>query len=259
MTPERRYRRAINNAGMRGISFGEDAAAYDLLRPGYPAALADRLTSDRPHAVLDVGCGTGIATRLFAERGCAVLGVEPDERMAAVVRSRGLPVETVRFEEWEPRGRVFDLVVCAQAWWWLDRAAALAKIVDVLPPGGRLGVFWNAGGREDDLTLALRDVYERVAANAVREPMLPGGFSPDVRHDVETDGRFRAIESSRYEWERRYKRDEWIAAASTFGDVIALPPEQRDDLLAAVGATIDVHGGVRHVHLVSSLVTAVRV
>jgi len=33
---------------------------------------------------------------------------------------------------------------------------------------------------------------------------------------------------------------------------------QRDDLLAAVGATIDAHGGVRQVHIASSLVTAVR-
>ena len=58
--------------------------------------------------VLDVGSGTGKVGRLFAARGCEVLGVEPDERMADVARSHGLTVEVARVEEWEPAGRRFD-------------------------------------------------------------------------------------------------------------------------------------------------------
>ncbi|MCU1426215.1 MAG: methyltransferase type 11, partial [Actinomycetia bacterium] len=82
----------------RAESFGADAARYDRARPSYPAALVDALTVDEPHEVLDIGCGTGIASRLFAARGCHVLGVEIDERMAAVAREHGIDVELGAFE-----------------------------------------------------------------------------------------------------------------------------------------------------------------
>lgn len=55
-----------------------------------------------------MGIGTGISSQPFAERGFTVLGIEPDERMASLARSKGLAVETGRFEDWDPAGRVFD-------------------------------------------------------------------------------------------------------------------------------------------------------
>jgi len=51
-------------------SFGADAERYDRARPGYPAAMVDRIVAASPGPdVLDVGCGTGIAARLFREAG----------------------------------------------------------------------------------------------------------------------------------------------------------------------------------------------
>jgi SAM-dependent methyltransferase len=83
-------------------SFGEDAALYDRARPSDPASLVDNLLATHPVAVLDVGCGTGKVSRLFLERGCDVLGVEADPRMAAFAQSAGLAVEVARFEAWDP-------------------------------------------------------------------------------------------------------------------------------------------------------------
>lgn len=74
-------------------SFGTDAERYEQARPGYPDALVARIVTGSPaHDVLDVGCGTGIAARQFQAAGCAVLGVEPDARMADFARARGLQV-----------------------------------------------------------------------------------------------------------------------------------------------------------------------
>src|ERR1019366_5074522 len=98
----------------RASSFGDDAEQYDRVRPPYPSALIDELMTDHPTTVLDVGCGTGIASRLFAARGCDVSGLEPDQRMAAVARRHGFSVEDGLFEEWDPGSRRFDLLIAAQ-------------------------------------------------------------------------------------------------------------------------------------------------
>jgi SAM-dependent methyltransferase len=59
---------------------------------------------DDPKLVVDAGCGTGIASRLFTRRGCRVVGVEPDPRMAAVARRYGLTVEGGHFEAHSDHG-----------------------------------------------------------------------------------------------------------------------------------------------------------
>ncbi len=126
-------------------SFGADAERYDRARPSYPAALVERIVAASPGPdVLDVGCGTGIAARQFQAAGCRVLGVGPDPRMADLARQRGFGVEVATFEAWDPAGRAFDAVIAGQAWHWVDPVAGAAKAAQVLRPGGRLAVFWNA-------------------------------------------------------------------------------------------------------------------
>jgi SAM-dependent methyltransferase len=70
----------------RSRAFGDDPETYDRARPGYPAAVFDLVLSDAPATAVDVGCGTGKAAREVMQRNVAVLGVEPDARMAAGVR-----------------------------------------------------------------------------------------------------------------------------------------------------------------------------
>ena len=84
----------------RARLFGQEAEAYDRSRPGYPPALIDEVVGASPAkvSVLDVGCGTGIASRLMAERGARVLGVELNAGMAAIAQRHGIPVEVAAFE-----------------------------------------------------------------------------------------------------------------------------------------------------------------
>ncbi|GAB2920003.1 hypothetical protein [Streptomyces sp. NPDC059173] len=52
----------------RAVSFGAIAEAYERFRPGYPPVLLDRVMAYAGHPVrtaLEIGAGTGKATRLF--------------------------------------------------------------------------------------------------------------------------------------------------------------------------------------------------
>ncbi|TEA04080.1 class I SAM-dependent methyltransferase [Mycobacteroides salmoniphilum] len=127
----------------RAESFGDSADAYDRHRPRYPLALIDELVSGRQARALDVGAGTGIAAAQLATAGAEVLAVEPDPRMAQVASGKGITVEVATFEDWQPAGRTFDLVLFAQSFHWVEPAAALPKVLTVLRPGGRLALVWN--------------------------------------------------------------------------------------------------------------------
>ena len=73
----------------RALSFGGAAAAYERFRPGYPGAVADLVLgyAGQPvRAALEIGAGTGKATRLFARRGVAVTATDPDPAMLAELR-----------------------------------------------------------------------------------------------------------------------------------------------------------------------------
>src|SRR5688572_4524778 len=67
--------------------FTEAAAYYDRYRPSYPSDLVDWLIAKTglvvPATVADIGCGTGISSRRFAERGFQVTGIEPNHAMRA--------------------------------------------------------------------------------------------------------------------------------------------------------------------------------
>jgi SAM-dependent methyltransferase len=147
----------------RAESFGTVADLYDRARPSYPPALVDALLADGARSVLDVGCGTGIAAALLAARGCAVLGVEVDPRMAEVARARGLAVEVAAFEGWGPAGRRFDLVVAGPAWHWIDPRLGAAKAAGALNRDGRIGLFWNFSDPPPHVRERLVPVYGRLA------------------------------------------------------------------------------------------------
>ena len=130
------------------------AAGYARFRPSYPAALLDRVlaeagvrTGDR---VADVGCGTGILTRLLAERGLSVTGIDPNEDMLAEARAAGGRAEYRRGEAAATglADTCAVLVTAAQAFHWFDADAALAEFRRVLTPGGHVAAIWNlrAGG-----------------------------------------------------------------------------------------------------------------
>src|SRR4051812_12631337 len=63
------------------------ADLYAKFRPGYPDTALDYLLGrcglTAASLVVDVGCGTGISSRLLAGRGPRVLGIEPNAEMRA--------------------------------------------------------------------------------------------------------------------------------------------------------------------------------
>ncbi|WKU07110.1 trans-aconitate 2-methyltransferase [Micromonospora sp. HUAS LYJ1] len=252
--------------------FGQDAARYDRARPGYPDRLFDDLARiaglDAGARVLEIGSGTGQATRVLAERGYAVHAVELSAEMAAVAvhNLRGLPnvtVEVAAFEEWVAPVTPFDLVLAATAFHWIDPDIRVGRAADVLRPGGTLAVIHTehvAGGTER-FFVDVQGCYERF------DPRTPPGLrlTPAADHprdsaEIDQSGRFGPVEFLRYEWEQSYTTATYLDLLMTYSGTRSLPQPDRDRLLACIGGLIDrAHEGVVTKRYLTQLTLAHRV
>ena len=256
-------------ARARSALFDQQAEAYDRFRPTYPDAAIDEVLGHAPAGldVLDVGCGTGIASRQMAQRGARVLGVELAPRMAEIARGHGVDVEVAAFEGWDAAGRTFDRVTSAQAWHWLDLPVATAKAATVLRPGGRLCLLWNAGCQPDDLADALEEAYARVVPSGGHR--LYRGYAANRPADLRTglESELDAVSAEPalgapteqwFPWTRTYTRDEWLDQLVSRSDHAALDAAVRARLSDAIGAAIDGHGCSFVMHFETVLITATR-
>jgi SAM-dependent methyltransferase len=226
----------LHQARQLAQSFGAEADRYDRARPGYPAALAERIVAAAPgREVLDVGIGTGKSALPFLAAGCDVVGVDADDRMAQVARQRGVETEVAKFEDWDPAGRTFALVIAGQAWHWVEPVAGAAKARDILRPGGRLAVFWNVMQFPADIAAAFLAVNQRELGDTPFSAALTGGVAGYQRQlDKAADG---------------------IRAAGGFH---LFAPEQTERLMTATAAVIDAAGGSFTMTYAAIAVTAAR-
>jgi 2-polyprenyl-3-methyl-5-hydroxy-6-metoxy-1,4-benzoquinol methylase len=90
--------------------------------------------------VLEVGCGTGLFTSLFAQSGASIVAVDISGELLDRARTRGLPPDRVqflekRFEDCAVEGP-FDAVIGNSILHHLDLDLALPKIHGLLKPLG---------------------------------------------------------------------------------------------------------------------------
>lgn len=256
----------LHNARQVAESFGGEAERYERARPAYPEAMVDAVLAASPgRHFLDVGVGTGISARPFQKGGCQVLGVDPDERMAEVARRSGTPVEIAKFEEWDPAGRTFDVVIAGQAWHWVDPVLGASKAAAVLRPGGRIALFWNVMSFPTDFAERFSVVYRRVLPEfPFFQNGAPGGalsYAPlfdKAMTGIRRTGAFDEPEKWQFDWQRPYTTAEWLEAVPTFGGHAHIPAEKLAELLSGIGDVVEAAGGSFDMGYAAVVVTAAR-
>lgn len=112
--------------------FGSRAKAYAAFRPSYPPqaidAALDGLGDPRLLTIADVGAGTGISARLFAELGANVIAIEPNAQM----RTAAQPHPLVQWrdgtaEQTGLENASVDVVAACQAFHWFPTPAAMRE------------------------------------------------------------------------------------------------------------------------------------
>ncbi|WP_295636106.1 class I SAM-dependent methyltransferase [Novosphingobium sp.] len=250
-------------------AFGSDAAGYQAGRIGYPEPLFDLVFADVPAnpRVLEIGAGTGIATRSLLERAPAELVVvEPDaaliDYIADQITDPRLTLVNAPFPEESLEGP-FDLIVCAAAFHWMEPAAALARVSQLLKPGGVWAMWWNAyrnPGHGDTLAQAISPLIEGIALPPSEGPDGHYSLNRALHEEALRNAGFVDIRHTLFRRERRLDATEARALYASYSYVRALPQDQRNTLLDAIAHLVehDFAGSAPNVVL-SALYTARRV
>lgn len=126
---------------------------YADSRPAPPPILLNICTQlihmSLPNLVVDLGSGTGLSTRFWAERAQQVIGIEPnaDMRLQAEQFTANSPYsERVRYQdglstETGLQSDCADIVTCSQSLHWMEPQPTFTEIARILKSGGLFAAY----------------------------------------------------------------------------------------------------------------------
>lgn len=125
------------------------ADVYHMARPRGPRFVVDCLINYLgyfPQTVVDLGCGTGLSTRLWGTAAAEVIGVEPSPDMIAYAQEHRVPKQNIRFvnafaHETGLAPECADLVTCSQSFHWMEPEETLQEVNRILKPGGIFATY----------------------------------------------------------------------------------------------------------------------
>ena len=171
---------------------------YAKYRPSYPDEALDfiieRCGLDGTTTLVDVGCGTGISSRLFAARGVPVIGIEPNDEMRGRAEAAGAPhgpAPVYRAGRAEATGLpdgAAAAVLSAQAFHWFDVEPTLREFRRILRPGGHAVLMWNERDDADPCTAAYTAVVRTAPENAALEGSRGRAGEPLLSSPLFEDG-----------------------------------------------------------------------
>ena len=235
--------------------FDADPATYDRARPTYPDALFDDLwgyldEGVRAHPeVVEMGPGTGQATRVLLGRGASVTAVELGSNLASYLAEKHageprLHVVNAAFEDAPLPEGAFDLVFAATAYHWVAPEARFVRPHALLRDRGVLAVVDTVQVRDE----GDRGYFERSQHlyarywpdQATFRPAPEPDAEPPILEQMRASGLFEDVRLWRYRWDQRYDVDAYLDLVRSYSNTAQLPPEERarflDDLRAFVSA-----------------------
>ncbi len=225
-----------------GRTFQHISNLYDRARITYPTQLIDDIVTYskiRPNGkILDVGCGTGQATLLFAQRGYSIVGLDVGQEMVNLAKEKCSSFPKVKFkvgtfEDVEFSDSSLDIITSGMAWHWINPEGREEKAYRILRNGGTLALFWSYQRKEEsgfvkDVSKVL-DKYGGLnrgpAGSKVRQ------ISDAIYEKLKESQSFTSVEMREYDEDFEFNKGRYLDLVVSYGWVQVLPDEKRRSLV----------------------------
>jgi len=217
-------------------TFDEVALLYNEARPRYPEELFSSLvqaTGLQPGSrLLEIGPGTGQATRPLAERGFDITAVELGASLADVARHElrefgNVNILTGAFEEAVLPPASFDLVFAATAFHWIEPSVKFTKPHRLLKPGGHLAIIHTnhiSDEKGDVFFKTSQPVFDRYGfTDKHRKPEL--SRNNDLRPDGVDERPFKPVHFQLFPVVIMYSARDFVRLLNTFSNHLVAAKE----------------------------------
>ncbi len=237
-------------------TFNEIPHEYDKYRPSYPYQLffdileyAPIKTSD---SILEIGCGTGQATKGFVDLGYEnVTCIELGQKLAEFTREKFKDKLNVRiinssFEEWQSNKGIFDLAISATAFHFIQpQQHGYRKVFDLIRDRGSIAFFWTVHVPSfDKIHNQIREIYRKYAPNLDDSNVRTiEQVINDRSVSITQDGLFEDLIVKQYNWYDTYTADEYISLMNTHSGHRILTDVVKIELFDNIKKVIDESGG----------------
>ena len=246
------------------LVFGEDTENYDKWRPQYSEELFHTICQaaaiGHNSYVLEIGCGTGQATKPILEAGCHLTALDYSKEMIAFIQDKygqypNLRTCALPFEDFTSEPNHFDLVFSATAFHWIMQPQGNQKIMRCLKKGGKLAVFWNrpfVNSPDDPMHQAIQSVYK----NLRKDDPPPKKYDEKLFQAIQQgllDSGFSNLEFHLFESTRRFTANDYIRLLNTYSDHRTMAHADKKRVEDQIATAIEKHGKILTVYDVMDL------
>lgn len=223
----------------KSMTFNEDAALYDKMRPGYPEAIFHDLQNlaklNKQSTILEVGCGTGQATRNLVDISRNITCLDPGASLLAVAEEKfpQLKFENTTFEAFETKD-LYDLIISATAWHWIDPNVGYEKAHRLLKNEGYLAILHTYHIETDPSAFHNRAqfIYSQYSSKppqdlASRQPI------EDTARALENEY-FQLTHQVERKWQHTYTVEEYLALRNTYSGHRSMTEQDREQFEAKI-------------------------
>lgn len=245
-------------------SFDRIAQMYGDVRPAYPKQLFEDIRMNcKTHNltnILEIGTGTGIATKLLLDFSLPITTIEPGENLLDIAK-RNLDNEQQvtfihsTFEEFEATKK-YDLIFSATAFHWLDKELKYKKTNNILQDNGFLVLVWNNFLQYDSVVYhEINEVYKKYMSQVYEESDVNLKSLNKLlqrEREISDSDLFYISFSQKYITDYVYTVENYTRLLNTFSEINKMKEPKRNLFLSEIKEIIKKHQTI-HVPIMSSL------
>ena len=245
-------------------TFDSAALDYEKSRPTYVKEIYEDILHYKPinsdSDVLEIGLGTGKASRPVLDTHCRFIGIEPGERLADLARKRykdykNFSILNQTLQDFVCPDQVFDLIYAATAFHWIPEEYGYNRVFELLKPGGAFARFAYHAGPDQGrrvLTDEIQELYRKYM-HTESQPVEFGSADAQKLAEKAPAYGFVDIKYALYHMTKDFTADEYMALLRTYSDHMRMEASDRKKLFEGIHTAVNHHGGIITVYYTMDL------